>query len=162
VHWTEGLVRGFWSVTRYDDILAVFRAFKSECTTRCISPSEGWCSTEGYSLGEAINGLRPSGTGAIRLMWMLPRGHHRLGHGSHQDPPPSVGVSSTRRGPDSLPLGAILPNKPNLYVRASSDFAKRTHFIRAPLSARLASNDQKDQSADVLSLQKRTMWKAPI
>jgi cytochrome P450 len=37
VHWTEGLVRGFWSVTRYDDILAVFRAFKSECTTRCIS-----------------------------------------------------------------------------------------------------------------------------
>lgn len=25
VHWTEGLVRGFWSVTRYDDIIAVFR-----------------------------------------------------------------------------------------------------------------------------------------
>jgi cholest-4-en-3-one 26-monooxygenase len=25
VHWTEGLVRGFWSVTRYDDIVAVFR-----------------------------------------------------------------------------------------------------------------------------------------
>ena len=24
-HWTEGLVRGFWSVTRYDDIIAVFR-----------------------------------------------------------------------------------------------------------------------------------------
>ena len=25
VHWTQGLVRGFWSVTRYDDILSVFR-----------------------------------------------------------------------------------------------------------------------------------------
>jgi cholest-4-en-3-one 26-monooxygenase len=24
VHWTEGLVRPFWSVTRYDDIVAVF------------------------------------------------------------------------------------------------------------------------------------------
>jgi len=24
VHWTEGLVRGFWSVTRYDDIVTVF------------------------------------------------------------------------------------------------------------------------------------------
>jgi cytochrome P450 len=24
VHWTEGLVRPFWSVTRYDDIVAGF------------------------------------------------------------------------------------------------------------------------------------------
>ncbi|MGH7838964.1 MAG: cytochrome P450, partial [Candidatus Binataceae bacterium] len=24
IHWTEGLVRGFWSVTRYDDIITVF------------------------------------------------------------------------------------------------------------------------------------------
>ena len=23
VHWTEGVVRGFWSITRYEDIIAV-------------------------------------------------------------------------------------------------------------------------------------------
>ena len=60
VHWTEGLIRGFWSVTRYDDIIAVFREPNLFTSTRgLVLPS----STE-------MEQITPEMVGAGQMMIM--------------------------------------------------------------------------------------------
>jgi cytochrome P450 len=76
VHWTEGLVRPFWSITRYDDIVAAFSEPKLFTSTRGLivpsSPEMERLTPEMMGAGQAMIMTDPPLHGAMR------RGFNRL------------------------------------------------------------------------------------
>jgi cytochrome P450 len=80
VHWTEGLVRPFWSVTRYDDIVAVFSEPDLFTSTRGIivpsSPEMEQLTPEMTGAGQVMIMTDPPLHGAMRRAFnrlFLPR-----------------------------------------------------------------------------------------
>jgi len=112
-----GYDRGFQTWSKLN--VAGPQGAKSECATRCISPSTAvGAQPKVIRSWNPVTGLGPSGRGAIRAAVDASPRHDRLGHGSRRYTLLVSAVSSTRRSPGSLPLGAILPNKPNLQLGA--------------------------------------------
>ena len=80
VHWTEGLVRGFWSITRYEDIIAVVAAPTLFSSAYLIavpsSPELEQLTPEMLGSGEMMLMTDPPLHGAMRRAFnrlMLPR-----------------------------------------------------------------------------------------
>jgi cytochrome P450 len=80
LHWTEGLVRGFWSVTRYDDIIALFREPNLFTSTRGLilpsSPEMEQMTPEMIGAGQMMIMTDPPLHGAMRRAFnrlFLPR-----------------------------------------------------------------------------------------
>jgi cytochrome P450 len=80
VHWTSGLVRGFWSVTRYDDIVAVFSEPNLFTSTRGLilpsSPEMEQMTPEMIGSGQMMIMTDPPLHGAMRRAFnrlFLPR-----------------------------------------------------------------------------------------
>src|SRR2546430_29584 len=81
VHWTEGLVRGFWSVTRHDDIVAIFSEPNLFTSTRGLSvpssPEMEQLTPEMMGSGQMMIMTDPRLHGAMRRAFnrlFLPRG----------------------------------------------------------------------------------------
>src|ERR1700719_635434 len=79
-HWTEGLVSGFWSVTRYDDIIAVVREPNLFTSTRGLvlpsSPEMEQITPEMVGAGQMMIMTDPPLHGAMRRAFnrlFLPR-----------------------------------------------------------------------------------------
>jgi len=80
IHWTEGLVRGFWSITRYDDIIAVVSEPSLFTSAQLISvpstPELEQLTPEVLGSGEMMLMTDPPLHGAMRRAFnrlMLPR-----------------------------------------------------------------------------------------
>jgi cytochrome P450 len=80
VHWTEGLVRPFWSITRYDDIVAAFSEPNRFTSARGLivpsSPEMEQLTPEMMGAGQAMIMTDPPLHGAMRRAFnrlFLPR-----------------------------------------------------------------------------------------